>query len=303
MRHALASGAEGIALRTDWEVITDSCAFNSLNVLNVIAGAMLAQDVDRDLGEIYDGWAKHGFYSPMKPASATQSLIVPTDSDASSRLREFMQASWSVMEGSAYVRGHLFHEDDQYPRTVANAFDMLVEIHGRDDWEPGASKLLDPTDANLAIIHQEKDSALSSVHGLRDILQPSTLGVPDETVAELETMLDLYALWVEGFALCADAVFAVARARRDAPGNGGALGAAATPLASLSTSLDAARAAVTPLRDFGARVRARLDSTTYPHYVYWLLDTTRTDDLANDVETQIAKLLPPSEAGSARGGP
>ena len=300
MRHALASGAEGIALRTDWEVITDSGAFNSPNVLNVIAGAMLARDVDRDLDEIYDAWAKHGFYSPMHPASDVQPLVVPTGSEAASRLREFMQASWSVMEGSAYVRGHLFHEDDQYPRTVANAFDMLIEIHGRDDWEPGASKLLDPTDANLAIIHQEKDSALSSVHGLHDILQPATLGVPDATVAELETMLELYALWVEGFALCADAVFAVARSRRDAPGNGGALGSATTTLA---TSLDAARAAVTPLRDFGARVRAHLDGTSYPHYVYWLLDTTRTDDLANDVETQITKLLPPSEAGSAHGGP
>ena len=59
-----------------------------------------------------------------------------------------------------------------------------------------------------------------------------------------------------------------------------------------TASLNTVRATVSPLRDFGTRIRARLDGTSYPHYAYWLLDTTRTDDLATDVEAQIARLQP-----------
>jgi hypothetical protein len=274
MRHALASGAEGIALRTDWEVITDAGAFNSPNILNVLAGALLAQDVETDLDEVYAAWARHGFYSPLREASALWPLQVPTHPRAAHRLRDFMRGAWAVMEKSAYVRGHLFHEDGQYCDTVERSMDMLVHIHGRDDWEPGASRLLDPTPANLDLILAEKSQAVREADGLAEVLRAGELGVDDATALDMTNMLRLYALYVRGFELCARAVFLVLRAE-------------AEPRAD---AVAAARATAGPLVDFGAEVRALLKGTAYPHYLYWALDTTRTDTLARDVERRLAAL-------------
>lgn len=274
MRHAMASGAEGIALRTDWEVITDAGSFNSPNTLNVVAGAMLARDVNRDLDEVYRAWSTHGLYSPMQEASARDGLHVPSGADSAMRLKEFMRSSWQVVEKALYVRGHLFHEDDQYPDSLAKAFDMLVHIHGRDDWEPGASRLLEPTDANLDVIFSEKAQAVLEVDKLQDVLEPARLGLPQSVEQDLMTMLELYRVYVRGYELCARAVFLTSKAE-SAPAN---------------EAVAAAGATVQPLRKFGEQVRARLEGTSYPHYLYWMLDTARTDSLASDVEQRLAAL-------------
>src|SRR5690606_11827749 len=125
---------------------------------------------------------------------------------------DFMRKSWAVMEKAAYVRGHLFHEDDQYPDTVDKAFAMMVDIHGRDEWEPGASRLVEPTADNLETIFREKEQALQEVRALPDVLKASTLGLPQSMVHELETMLELYERYVRGYLLCAKAVFLTRKA-------------------------------------------------------------------------------------------
>jgi hypothetical protein len=267
MRHALDSGAEGISLRTDWEVITDASAFNSPNVLNAIAGAMLGANLATPLAAIYAAWAQHGLFSPLKTGSQMQTVQAVDGEPAAQALADFMKASWRVMEQAAYVRGHIFHEDDQYPETLVKAMDMLVHIHGRDDWEPGASRLLDPTDENLSIIFAEKARALSEAQALPAFIDRAASGISTGLAADLRLIVDLYILWVRGFALCAAGVFQTLRVQQT--GN------------SLDTA--AARKATEDLRAFGADVRQRLAGTTYPHHVYWLLDVTRTDSLAQDL--------------------
>jgi hypothetical protein len=272
MRHAATCGVEGIALRTDWEVITDAGAFNSPNILNVIGGAMLAKDVDCSLDDVYAAYAAHGLYPPLREASMLAAAAVATNPDAATILREFMTASWRVMEKSAYVRGHLFHEDDQYCDTVAKAFAMMVDIHGRDDWEPGASRLVAPTDENLSVIFAEKEEALAEVRRLPEILRAAELGLPPEVAAEMNDMLDLYEHWVRGFLLCARGVFLTRKATttRD------------------RSDIAAARATVAPLAIFREAVIARLADTHYPHYVYWLLDERRLAQFIADIEHQLA---------------
>lgn len=278
MRHALASGAEGVALRTDWEVITDAGAFNSPNILNVVAGAMLARDVDLDLDEVYRAWAAHGLYSPLREASAMDGPHVPSGAGSAIKLKEFMRNSWQVVEKALYVRGHLFHEDDQYPDSLAKAFDMMVNIHGRDDWEPGASRLLEPTDANLDEIFSEKAQAVRAVDELQSVLQPASLGLASAVVQDLTTMLELYRLYVRGYELCAKTVFLTRKAQVEPD----------------AQSIAAARATIAPLRAFGEQVRARLAGSSYPHYLYWMLDTTRTDALARDVEERLTAIPAPA---------
>jgi hypothetical protein len=272
MRHALNSRVDGIFLRTDWEVITDAGSFNGPNILNVIAGALLAKDVDCPLDEIYAAFASHGLYSPLRAASEIEDRVVPTAPNAAAILRDFMVASWAVIEKAAYVRGHLFHEDDQYCDTVEKAFAMMVDIHGRDDWEPGASRLVEATDVNIAVIFAEKDAALAEVRALPQVLRAGQLGLPARTVAELQDMLDLYERWVRGFVLCTHAVFLTRKAT----------------LSGKSADAAAARDTLPPLREFRTEIVARLTGTHYPHIVYWLLDDRRVGQFIADVE----RLLP-----------
>jgi hypothetical protein len=271
MRECLAKGVVGVSLRTDWEVITDSGAFNSPNLLNVFAGGMLAQKVERDLAGIYDAWVAHGMLSPLRTASEIEVPVPPSAPDAARRLQAFMKASWSVMEKAAYVRGHLFHEDDQYPETLDKAFAMLVDIHGRDEWEPGASRLVDPTEANIAIILAEKREAVAEVRRLPALLDSGTLGLPPAMAADLDTMLDLYRLWVEGFEHCAHTVFLARRAETT--------GSAADREAALAT--------LPPLRVFCDGVAQRMAGTAFPHVVYWLMDERRLRSLADDVARRL----------------
>jgi hypothetical protein len=48
-------------------------------------------------------------------------------------------------------------------------------------------------------------------------------------------------------------------------------------------------------------VEARLRGTSYPHYVYWLLDTSRIAALANDVEAQLDRRDGAGAPAPARG--
>ncbi len=272
LEHCRAKGVDGVWFRTDWEVINEASCFNSLNLLNLFAGAMLAVDARTDSRAIHDRWVSYGLLSPLKSGSVAQAPAVPTAPGAADALAALMSDSWKVMEKAVYVRGHLFHEDDQYPNSVDRAFDMMVRIHGRDQWEPGASQRLRPTPANLAIIYQEKAAAVDEAARLAASFDPRSLGVPQELAAELATVLDLYVLYVRGFERCARACFSLRRAQ----------------LTRARADVAAAREARDGLTDLRRLIAARLQGTRYPHYVYWLLDEKRIGELAADVEQALA---------------
>ena len=273
MRECHAKGVTGIALRTDWEGLTEASAFNSFNLLNVFAGGLLSGNVDADLREAYRAWAEHGLLSPLKPGSCLEAPVRPQAPDAVDRLRAFMQASWAVVEKALFVRGHLFHEDDMFPETVKKAFAMMVEIHGRDEWEPGASRRLEPTEENLRAIFAEKEAAEKEVAALRGILRPDALGLPPEFVREIDTILELYALYVRGFTRCAEVCFRTRKASQSGE----------------ARDVAAAQDSVGNLRAYRDEVANRLRGTRYPHYVYWLLDVERLDALAADARAILAQ--------------
>ena len=274
MRECQERGVDGIFLRTDWEVMTEAATFNSLNFLNVVAGAILARNIDADLDDIYRQWTNRGLYSPMLETSKMQAPVRPTASDAADRLKNFMRASWEVMEQAHYVRGHLFSEDGQWIETVKKSFSYMTEIHSRDHWEPGASARVQPTDENIEIIFAEKRQASEAVKRLPQILQPETLGLPHRMVEDLKTILRFYEIYVRGYELCCHAVYLTRKAELGQSGH----------------DLEAARATLPPLRNFARELVALHEGTSYPHHVYWLLDESRIDDLVADVETILAGL-------------
>lgn len=267
-------GVKGILLRTDWECMTEASAFSGMNLLNVYAGAMLAVNIDIDLDEVYRRWSYSGYISAMHPGSSLYLPNVPTTMDAYKPMRNFMKASWKVMEKTNYVRSLLFGESVMPPDTVQKAFDMMVYVHGRDDWEPGSSNMVYPNEENIAIIFAEKDTALREVKALPDILKAERLGLPAQVVEEIGDWLDLYVYYVEMMRYCTHACFLTQKA--------------------LCTNdigdIDKAQATIPELKNFILKLEERLKWNNYPHIVYFTLNIDRLSRLVRDVYIQLEKV-------------
>jgi len=274
MNHCHENKVTGITLRTDWENMTEACAFNSLNILNVFAGGMIASNVDVDIDEIYKAWVNYGLFNPMKPASYDQSPVPVTQKENYAKLRDFMKASWAVIEKTIFIRGHVFHEDCMFPDTLGRAFDMMTKIHGMDDWLPGASKLVAVTEENITVIFREKQEAIEMVDGLAEFLDIDSLGIAAEIKADMLDMLDLYKLYVRGFDLCARACYLTKLALH----TGGQADKAA------------AQNVLASLYHYAATIKARTEMRQYPHHVFWLLDHKRAEKLADDLQGNLAAI-------------
>ena len=92
-------------------------------------------------------------------SESSQGMPVAFDKQELEQYRQFMEASWEVLEKTVFVRGHVFAEDGMFPNTIKRAFDLMTRIHSRDDWDPGASKKVEPTDENIKVICKEKEEA------------------------------------------------------------------------------------------------------------------------------------------------
>ena len=274
MKYCYEQGASGIYLRTDWENLTECGVFNSFNLLNLVAGAKLSNNLDVPLDEIYRSWVGYGLLSPLHSSSCIQQPVVPTAPDAYLKLRDFMKASWSVIEKTLFVRGHVYNQDCMWPEIVERGFKMMTSWHSRDDWDPGASQRVAPTDENMEVIFQEKEDALKEVRALESILQPNSLGLPEPFVAEIKEILDLYELYVRGFECSVRCCYPVKKAT----------------ITKDPADVKKAKEVIPMMVAFRKEVVERLNGTHYPHYVYWLLDEKRLGSLIDDMESLLKKI-------------
>jgi hypothetical protein len=272
IEHARRNGVTGVSFRADIETVTDSSVFNSPNILNLFAGGLLARSASADLGEIYSAWITYGLSDPLKTDSE-QPETAPVGPEDAKRIREFMQSSWAVLEKTLYVRGLVIADGTgQFPDSVGRAFDNMLVLHQREDWEPGSSKRVEPTEENLKIVTAEKEQAEREAARLPALLNLGQSRLPRELRASLETMLDLYQRYVRGFNRCTIACFTTRRAMvtRDAG------------------DVAAARSAAGLLADYRNETEARLTEGVLPHYVHRMLDLGCIDRLMADIRSNLA---------------
>jgi hypothetical protein len=271
MSHCHDQGVAGITLRTDWENMTEACSFNSLNFVNVFAGGMLSSNLDTELDDIYRAWAEYGLFDPMKTASCDQPPVAVKNRDDYRKLRDFMRASWRIIEKSIFVRGHVLHEDCMFPDTLNRAFDMMTRIHGMDDWKPGASKLVEATVENISAIYLEKEDAIRGVAELEQILDLEHLSVDEPMRNDLKEIIDLFKWYVLGFDLCARVCYTARSALRTRS----------------DSDFFAVRRSLETMQRYVGDVESRLAGKNYPHHVYWLLDYERVQCLIQDVQREL----------------
>lgn len=272
LRYAKTHQAEGVWFRTDLEFISEGSDFNSWDLVNVFAAGRMSQRIEQPLDEIYAEWLAYGVADHMKPESE-QPRPSPVPARFMPQVRDFLRASWAVMEKTLYVRGFVLAEGScQFPFNVDRAFFNMLVFQGRDDWEPGASKRLELTDANLAIILDEKDRAVREVRRLPAILRLDDLPVPDDLRRSFLTMLELYADYAEGFRHCTAVCFCTKKAEKTRA----------------AADVAAASSAIRDLAAYRRRMERRLQGTFFPHYVYWFFPFDNLDRLIADAHGRLA---------------
>jgi len=288
MKHCIqqcqSKNVKGILLRTDWECLNEGSAFSGMNLLNVYAGAIFSRDVGFDIDEVYKTWVQHGFVTGMRPGSCLVKPIIPTVPDAYISIRDFMKASWKVMEKTNYVRSLLFGESVLPPDTVQKAFDMMVHIHGRDDWDPGSSKLVETTPENIEIIFAEKEKALQEVKKLPSILKANDLGLPESFVREISDCLDLYVYFVEMMGHCTRVCFLTHMAQNTRN---------ISDISKVSDYLPI-------MKEFIAKMKERIEGRNYHHHLYFMLNEGRLHSLTQNVETVLADLFQSIEGSAGK---
>ena len=286
--HARRNGVEGVWFRADVEFVSDSSVFSTPNLLNLFGASLLSGGgVNQDVDRIYETWLSYGLLDPLKTESQ-QGAPVQVRPAERERFKDFMRASWKVMEKTLYVRGLVLTDGTgQFPDSVDRAFDNMLVLHGRDDWEPGASKRIDLTQENLRIVLEEKEQAEREAAQLPGILDLEKTQLPAELKASLATMMELYQLYVQGYRRCTAACFLAknAAASRDA------------------ADIDAAIRAVDELAAYRRDADRRLRNTRVPHYVHRMLDLGPVDRLTADIRGKMAAIraagIPAAALGSA----
>lgn len=199
MQRYYEKGATGIMLRTDWERLNQGSVFNSFNIFNLIAGAMLGKDIDMDLDKAYKAWLNYGLLSPLQYDSCPQVPDKPASPAALPQLKRLMQLSWKIMEKTIFVRGHVFNRNSEMFDRYALAYHIMTVQHTRDHWEPRASERVQPTDENLPIMLKEKDDAVELARSIKEWLIPEELGVNEEITKYLHFVIDCYSVYAEVF--------------------------------------------------------------------------------------------------------
>lgn len=267
-------GAEGVWFRTDWELIHDASVHATPSLVNLYAGAMLSNNLDTDLDEIYRVWTAEGLYSPMKCASCSQIPESPSNPLDYERLRDFMKASWKAFSKAGYIRGHQYLESDQPPYTIDKAFEIMTVIHSRDDWDEGASGRVAVTAENMKVIFEEKRQAIEETKALHGILQAETLGVTEEFAKDMTNTIDAMILFAEFCDITTRSMYLTRYA--EATGN-------EKDIAAAETVLD-------ELEQMAVKIENWEEGTAYPYYLYSRLHPQRIYRYAKDVEHRLTKL-------------
>jgi hypothetical protein len=168
---------------------------------------MISQNPKINLDDVYQEWGKYGLVYLLQSESSIKEPIIPASPEAVDHLKNFMTASWSVMEKVQYIRGFVFAKSGLFPASLHEAFHIMTSYFGLGKWDPSASVRVEPTEENIAIIIEEKKQAILEVEQLRLILKPEKLGLPSEMVSLLEEMLDLYVYYVRALFHCTRTCF------------------------------------------------------------------------------------------------
>lgn len=270
-RHCGMHGCSGMWVRTDWELLDESCCQNTFSMVNLIAAAKLSWDPECSEEEIYRAWADYGLMSPLKEESRQLLPVKPSVPDAALRLKAFMDACYEVIRKTLYVRGHVFNYSSRFQHAVKSIYNVMNVYHQRIQWDPPCAEQIRPSKENLELIFREKAEAVKEAEKLSGILDIGHMGVPSDFAEDMKEILDLFVWYAKGYQRMAGVYFQLHKALE-----GGT-----------AADYQIAEEENRKLKEYNEELKKRLDNTSYPFYVYWVMDTGELDLLAADADRML----------------
>lgn len=246
------AGVQGVILRIEWERINDLDALDTLNEINLIAGASLLRGHAPDAQAACADWLqRHGW-----------------DASAATWLAGVMDLTLPVVSAATYLLGHVAADSSMLPRSVQRAWWGMESRDSLGIWAPERAADLQLTPANLQRMLAEKDHALECLNQLMDALRVDPPGVDTALLTEVRRAFAHVALWVRGHVLCARACIYSRLA-------GSASGLSAAQRQAFSTTLNA-------LERFADEAQCLADNPAIPHQVVMLVDAQRARDVLRE---------------------
>jgi hypothetical protein len=264
-------GAEGAIFRTDWESLDGHSAFQTPNLINLYAGAMLSRDRTTPSHAIYARWL------------IAEGLLHPdaTDADidaAAAWIEKLLGGSWEITRRTLFMHDCVFSDCTNYPVSLAHAWWLAEEKNSLKDWDNSKARALATTPANVDAILAEKDEACARVDALEAVFAGRPPALSDAAWNDLRVRYDVFRYYVHGFRAIGHACI-LARYLLDHPGDTSDFHAEAQ--ARIRRALDA-------LLQQAAVFEGVARTTDYQHTVYTLLSPDRLRALHADLTQQLS---------------
>jgi len=189
---AVGRGAEGAIFRADWESLDGHSAFQTPNLINLYAGAMLSRDLATPSRAIYARWLiAEGLLHP----NATEVAI----DAAAAWVERLLGGSWEITRRTLFMRDCVFSDCTNYPVSLAHAWWLAEEKNSLKDWDSSKAGALATTPANVDAILAEKDEACARVDALSTVFADRPPALSDAGWDDLRARYDVFRHYVHGF--------------------------------------------------------------------------------------------------------
>jgi hypothetical protein len=261
MAHAARHGAEGISFRIEWDRINDYWSLDTLNEMNLIAGATLARGDDVDIESICRRWLdEHG--QSTKAAPFLASLMADT---------------WDVIRGALYLDGFVFADNSMFPRSLRRAWWGMEVRDALHTWDPARAPDLQMSRARVEALLAEKQRAVRLAASLAQRARAGEDALPPDLHGRLVCLFDRTETYVRGFALCAEVCV---RARWNDPAHRTDAGPEPGDHARFEQAIE-------ELDSFATGLLALAAKGDLPHQFVMLMDANRLADIVREARATI----------------
>ncbi|MCD1261402.1 hypothetical protein B5M42_021610 [Paenibacillus athensensis] len=212
MKYALSKGAKGFTARVDWEALPNHSAFDTVNILNVYATAMLAKNPDLPGAEIYRAYlTEHNLFADGLTKEQQDACIA--------KVMEILEPTWPIMAKTPYINDFLFSSNSKIPANIEHGEFLAKEHHGLQKWFPERAKDHDMTPENVALFLNEKEQALDEVNAVYKLIIAGNPGLKEDYYKLLTAQIEMYRLYVEQFRAVANVYILVKAAAPKSDGS------------------------------------------------------------------------------------
>jgi hypothetical protein len=184
----------GFIMRTDWEGVQDTSCFDTPNLINLYAAAVLGKNPEADRREIYARW--------LLGEKLVRDDLSPGElKDCIDWAHELLERTWPVVRGVAFVNGTVFSDNSAFHVNTKQPGWIAETHHSLKNWFSGAEDALGVQDANAKKILEEKDTSLRLARELHRAAAERNPGLTPAAYADLVRRFDFLQLYAEGFRL------------------------------------------------------------------------------------------------------